>query len=901
MTKLKTTLLSAMLLSGTALFAQTKVASVEGITEYDFPNGLKVLLFPDPSKATATVNMTYLVGSRMEGYGETGMAHLLEHMVFKGSPKHTNIPNELTSHGARPNGSTNFDRTNYFETFSATDENLKWALDLESDRMVNSFIAKKDLETEFSVVRNEFESGENNPSSILYERVMSTAYLWHNSGKSTIGSREDIEKVPIENLQAFYHKFYQPDNVVLTVAGKIDVEKTLKLINEYFGKIPKPTRVLGEPYTVEPTQDGERSVTLRRIGDLQVVSAGYHISNGVHPDYAPVEILTEVLSNQPSGRLYKALVETKKATSVSASTDQLRDPGYLYMDANVLKEKSVEDARSTMLNFLDDLKNNPVKDDEVERAKNSIMKNIDLLMNNSDRVGLVLSEFIAKGDWRLLFLYRDAIKKVSAADVNRVVASYLKPSNRTTGLFIPDAAPDRAAIPSNPDVAALVKDYKGNAAMATVATFEPSPQNVEANTKRGTLKGGAKYALLKKANRGNAISAAITLHIGNAQSLSEKATAADLTADMLDKGTANHTRQQLKDELDKLKTQLSVNCNGQTVNITVRTVKENLIPALKLVGEMLRHPVFPESEFEKLKEENVAGIDEQKSEPAAVANNLMAQLMKKYDKKDFRFTKSFDDLSADYKAAKLEDVKNFYTQYSGADATISVVGEYDEAATIAELNNIMEGFTSSTKFVRVPDVAFNPAARNEKVNTPDKANANFVCSQELALNGDDPDFGALTIANYMLGGGFLNSRLSSRIRQKEGISYGVGSFLQPGEFEKVGSFGAFAIYNPANSDKLMAAFKEEIQKVITTGFTDQELKDAKSGFLQGQNVSRSDDNYLRSKLNSNLYLNRTMQWNIYFENKIKNTTVADVNSIIKKWINPDKMSFVQAGDFDKKK
>ncbi len=202
--------------------APVKTTSVEGITEYMLGNGMKVLLFPDPSKQTATVNITYLVGSRHEGYGETGMAHLLEHMVFKGSTKHTDIPKELSDHGARPNGTTWLDRTNYFETFASTDENLRWALDLESDRMVNSFIKKEELEKEFSVVRNEFESGENNPEGVLSERIQATAYLWHNYGNTTIGSREDIERVPIDNLLAFYRNYYQPDNAVLLVAGKFD-------------------------------------------------------------------------------------------------------------------------------------------------------------------------------------------------------------------------------------------------------------------------------------------------------------------------------------------------------------------------------------------------------------------------------------------------------------------------------------------------------------------------------------------------------------------------------------------------------------------------------------------------------------------------------------------------------
>src|SRR2546423_2544750 len=285
----------------------TRTTSVEGITEYRLDNGLRVLLFPDASKQTVTVNMTYLVGSKYESYGETGMAHLLEHMLFKGAPKHTNIPAELSSHGARPNGSTWFDRTNYFETFAATDENLKWALDLESDRMVNSFVAKKDLDSEMTVVRNEYEMGENDPANVLTDRLFETAYVWHNYGKTTIGARSDIENVPIERLQAFYKKYYQPDNAVLLVAGKIDEAKTLELISQYFAAIPRPSRVLPKIYTEEPTQDGERAVTVRRVGDVQLVMAGYHVPAGSHADAPAVSILTQILADTPSGRLHKAL------------------------------------------------------------------------------------------------------------------------------------------------------------------------------------------------------------------------------------------------------------------------------------------------------------------------------------------------------------------------------------------------------------------------------------------------------------------------------------------------------------------------------------------------------------------------------------------------------------------
>src|SRR2546428_3838923 len=318
-----------LFIGGTSAYGQVeKITSVEGMTEYRLQaNGLRILLFPDLSKPTVTVNITYLVGSKHENYGETGMAHLLEHLLFKGSTKHTNVPKELQDHGSRPNGTTWFDRTNYFETFQASDANLEWALDLEADRMVNSFVAQKDLDSEMTVVRNEFERGENSPMDVLEERVMSTAFLWHNYGKSTIGARSDIENVPIERLQAFYRNYYQPDNAILLVAGKFDEPRTLGLVTKYFDPIPKPQRVLQPNYTVEPTQDGERSVTLRRVGEVQGVVVAYHLPAGSHPDLGAFDVAGEVRGGFPSGRLYKALVETNKATSISGYSYQLKEPG----------------------------------------------------------------------------------------------------------------------------------------------------------------------------------------------------------------------------------------------------------------------------------------------------------------------------------------------------------------------------------------------------------------------------------------------------------------------------------------------------------------------------------------------------------------------------------------------
>ncbi len=879
----------------------TKGASVEGITEYFLPNGLQVLLFPDISKQTVTVNITYKVGSRHEGYGETGMAHLLEHMVFKGTPRHPDIPNELTKHGARPNGTTWYDRTNYFETFSATEENLRWALDLEADRMVNSYIAKKDLDSEMTVVRNEFESGENDPTGILMERVLSTAYLWHNYGKSTIGARADIENVPIDRLQAFYRKYYQPDNAVLMVAGKIDEKKTIWMVHEYFSKIPKPKRELIPTYTAEPTQDGERHVSLKRVGDVQAVACSYHIPPGSHPDAAAMDILTDIMTMEPSGRLYKSLIETKKATSQFGWCATLKEPGFVYFGAQVLKENNAQEVLDIMMKTLDEMAQNPPTKEEVERARNKQIKDIELFMRNTEFIGRSISEYIGMGDWRLAFIYRDNIRKVSPEDVQRVALSYLKPANRTTGLFVPDSKPERSEIPPAPNVMDLVKNYKGEAVMAQGEEFDPSCANIEKRTHRGTDKGGMKYAFLPKSTKGKLVNANIVLRFGDENTLKGKSTITQFTSAMLDKGTTTRSRQDIKDAFDRLKARVNFFGSNGSVSASIQTTRENLPAVLELVADIFKNPVFPEKDFEELRNEEIAGIEEQKSDPNSLVQNAAMRHLNPYPKGDVRYVQTIEEELESIKGVKLEDCKMFHKEFYGADhGTFSVVGDFSEDSIKNILLTYFGNWKSSQRFARIEDKFMDVQAVNQNIETPDKANAMFMAGMNLQIRDDDPDYPALVLGNYILGGGFLNSRLATRIRQKEGLSYGVGSQLFADAQDKSGGFMAFAIYAPENRDKLEKAFREEIERMLKDGFTQTEINDARSGYLQSRKVNRSQDNTLSNQLNQMLHINRTLQFSEEMENKINALTPEQINSAMRKYIDVNKISMFKGGDFANK-
>jgi zinc protease len=880
------------------------LTSVEGITEYRLPNGLRVLLFPDQSIQTITVNITYLVGSRNESYGETGMAHLLEHLLFKGTPEHPNIPQELTEHGANANGTTFYDRTNYYETFAATDENLNWALSLEADRMINSYVSKKDLDSEMTVVRNEMERNENDPGRMLMERVMSTAYVWHNYGKSVIGARADVENVPIERLQAFYKTYYQPDNAVLIVSGKIGESEVLDLIAKYFAPIPRPERKLPDVYTLEPVQEGERSVTLQRVGDTQLINLAYHIPAFAHPDFAPLIVLFEILGNAPSGRLYKALVEAKKASSVWASGFQLKDPGLAYISAEVRKEDPIEAARDTLLDTVENFNSRKLLKEEVERARTAILNGFEQKLSSSTKATLELNECIARGDWRLLFITRDRLREVTSEQVSQVAAKYLISSNRTLGLFIPVENPVRAAIPqvTENDLSEVVTGYKGDETFAAGEAFDPTPENIEKRVNRTTTQAGLRLALLPKKTRNRIVHATLILRFGAEKSLRNRGWINQFVGAMLLRGTEKHTREQLKESFDKLKASVWVNgANPSSTTVSLKTTRANLVEALKLVAEALRSPSFPANEFETLKGEIAADLESGKSDPGTIGERAFRRHLNPYQKGDVRYAPEYEEELEQIQQTTIEDVKKFYADLYGiSNAQLGVVGDFDETEISKLAEDLFDNWNSSVKFEPVRDDYHEAEPVNVSLETPDKSNAVFYAGLNLKISDQSADYPAVLLGNFMIGGGFLNSRLAVRIRQKEGLSYTVNSRLLVNSLDESGNFRAFAIFAPENLPKLETAFREEIDRIIETGFSAEEIETAKNGYLLALTTKRSQDNELSFSLANHLYLDRTFHWEEQLEQKIKSLTTEQINSAIRNHLDPSKITVVKAGDFKKK-
>ncbi|HRF00182.1 MAG TPA: pitrilysin family protein [Pirellulaceae bacterium] len=877
-------------------------AEVEGITAYRLENGLQILLFPDSSKPTVTVNLTIFVGSRHEGYGEAGMAHLLEHMLFKGTPSHPNIPKVLQDRGADFNGTTWVDRTNYYETLPASDENLEFALRLEADRMVNSLIRAEDLASEMTVVRNEFESGENNPVRVLLQRVQATAYEWHNYGKSTIGNRSDIERVPITNLRAFYRKHYQPDNALLIVAGSFDRDRALEKIVEYFGPLEAPDRELDRTYTEEPAQDGERTVVLRRVGDVCLVAAAYHIPASSHPDFEAVQVLQNLMTSQPTGRLYSALIKERKASAVFGTAFAFHDPGLVFFATMVPREEQVAVAQETLLATLENVVASPPTDDEVERARDELLAARELEVADSQSIAISLSDWAAQGDWRLFFVHRDRLESVTTEDVVRVAATYLQRNNRTLGLFLPTEKAERVAIPAAPDIRQLVDDYQGREALVEGEAFDPSPAAIGERLIRRTAPSGIQVALLPKRTRGEMVQLNLTLRYGNESSLAGLNQAASVMTDLMARGTERLDHAALQEALNRNRTELSTSGQRGLANFTLQVPRSKLLGAIDLLRQILREPRFDANDFEEYREQLVSGLESRISDPQSVAGRAFTRAMAPADPADIRYVPTLEEELALYRALSLDQVRELYrTQLSGMRGELVVVGDFDPAEIDAALDSLTADWTTAVPYERIAETAnLSIPAEEIVLPTPDKANAVMIAGLNLELSDRDPDYPALVVANYVLGGGSLSSRLGDRVRQAEGLSYGVQSGLSAHPVDQRGRLSIFAITNPGNRERLIGVVREEVGRWQSTGVTPDELARAQQSLLQTRQLGRTDDRSLATLIGGLIFAGRDLQDVERLERQLAELTPQQVNETVKRRIDPNRILTIFAGDVEPK-
>jgi zinc protease len=632
------------------------------------------------------------------------------------------------------------------------------------------------------------------------------------------------------------------------------------------------------------------------VGETPIVSALYRVPAGHHPDYPAIDVLTTVLGDAPSGRLHRALVQKGLASQVWGSERGLHDPGWLYFGGVLPREARVEAMREALLGALENLKRDPIRADEVERARTQLLNDFEKTQLETGAYVRALSEFAATGDWRLFFLYRERLKAVKLADVQRVAEHYLKPANRVLGTFIPTDSPDRAEIPPSQEWQAALNAYKGSGdGVRAGEVFDPSPKNIEARLARRTLSNGMRAALLPKKTRGGRVVATLTLHWGDEKSLTGRDVACSFAGGMLMRGSRNKTRGEIKDAFDRLNATVSV--AGDGLSLEVR--RENLAAALRLAAEVLREPSFAQAEFDEMKRAALTGAEGQRTDPSALAGVRLSRHLSLYPKGHPHYTPEVEERIELLRAATLEDAVACYRDFFGAtDAEFSAVGEFDPDELARLVDELFGGWKSPRPFERVPSRHFERPPVEEDIITPDKANAVMRGGLNIKLRDDHPDFPALVLANYLLGGS-STARLPNRVREKEGLSYSISSSFNASAFDEAASLRVGVIYAPQNRERVERAVREELERAVREGFSAEELKAGQQALLEARRMARTQDRALANRLGSYLYMKRTFAWDVEFEARIAALTPAEVHAAMKRHIDPGRFSLIAAGDFKK--
>lgn len=877
------------------------VRELGGIQEYRLANGLQILLFPDEAQNTTTVNITYRVGSRFESQGEYGMAHLLEHMLFKGTPRHRDIPDEFAKRGMRFNGSTTADRTNYFGSFNADANTLAYAIDLEADRMVHSFIAKADLDKEMTVVRNEFERGENQPMQVLSQRVTSVSYDWHPYGHATIGPKSDIENVPIERLLAFYKRFYRPDNATVLVAGRFDTAAALQLIARAFGPIARPKDPIPAPYTTEPAHDGERSVVVRRVGGQPVLQAYYHVPAMGHPDTAALLVYEMLMSMEPAGHLYKSLVETKLAVGTGMGGLGGFDPGGASALAVLPPQGEVDKVEKILLDQVEGREGAPFTEDELKRVRDLALLSHREQMKNPEGLIQQISTLLGAGDWRLIFQLMDDLPKVTLADVERVRKAYFRPANRTLGRYLPAAEVERVSIPPAPPLAERLAQLKPPPKVEAGEVFEPTPAALQKRTQAMKLPSGIQLWQLPKQTRGNTVTLQMQLRWADLkQTLPLLGTS--MIGELMFEGSEAWDKQRLRDELVRLKADMNLDSGNQGVTLQLTAEKDTLIDALKVAAELMQHPRFPADDFERIKQQHIASLEASRQDLNVLRSEVTRvhyNAARGVHKGELDYIEGLDEDLDEWRRTTLADVRSFYqTYWSAQTAEVAVVGAIPPG--FAEQLDSLFGHWKKPEapaYVRhVPSAVMVPAARFD-VQADDKTSAILKMKLNFALNHRDADYLPLMVAVHVLGGGGLETRLSTHVRREQGLSYGVGAGLAAPDFGQDASLTISATYAPQNRERIIEAIRTELARMSSEGVTAAELERARKDVLESWMQSRAKDSHLASALIGYGEVGLDWRYEAEQESRLKTLSLEQVNAAWRRFIQVDGFVTSTAGDF----
>jgi zinc protease len=861
-----------------------------GLRETVLPNGLRVLTKEVHAAPVVSFSVWYRVGSRNEHTGITGVSHLLEHMMFKGTKQYRpgEIPRLLFLNGAGFNASTHWDWTNYYETLSS--DRLELAMKVEADRMVNSRIDKADLDSEMTVVRSELEGGENNPGRLLWREVVATAFIAHPYQWPVIGWRSDVENVPRDEIYRYYKTHYGPNTATIVIVGDFDTARALALVRRHFGAlkpIPAPERI----YTAEPPQRGERRVTVRRPGALPIVMAAYKIPQAASPESYALEVLAMVLGEGRTSRLHQALVEKGLASSAGASNPALRDPFLFEVTATARPGVSADQLEAALLAEVDHVREAPITAEELRRAQSRVEADFVFQTDSVTSQARQIGYWAMVADWRYLTTFLDGVRALTPEAIQEVAEKYLVPDGRTVGHFIPATGGGPAAPPPREASARVEPPKRGDRLLPLPAPSKAPPATRQVT--RFTLPNGIRVVVQDNpANPTFALRA--SLPAGSVVEPEAKLGVAGFTAGMLTRGTERQTMLQFATALEDVGASLGASADGLNTSISGGAQAKDFDLLMDLFVDMLRRPAFPPADLERLRGEHLAGLAQAKESPDRLAERAFQRAV--YPPGHRLRPHTVEEEQAAATAITREDLVDFHRRQYGPDKLIVVVtGDVRPERVRAALESRLGDWARNPAAEPLSQLDLPLQAAPEKVliRVPDKAQTAIRWGHAGGLRRSDPDFYATQVLSLILGGGGLTSRLSTAIRDERGLAYSVGGFFDANLYP--GAFQVGMGTNPANAAKAIAVLEQEVRRIREQGITKRELDEALA-YLTGRFPLRLETNAgLADILWAMEFFQLGDDYIDRYADYYRAVTVTQVNEAAKAHLHPDQATLAVAG------
>jgi len=884
----------------TALYAQAAlpggvehVQTLEGIEEYRLEsNGLRVLLLPKEGLPVATVMVTYEVGSRNEAVGTTGATHILEHMMFMGTEAHptedgSDYSSQMERIGARSNATTYFDRTNYYATLPR--QYVPLAIELEADRMRNLRLREEDLEAEMTVVRNEFERGENNPVRTLIKEIFATAFIAHPYSTPVIGWKSDIEATSTDKLRSFYDTFYWPDNAVLSVIGSFDRDAVLAEVVDHYGPIPAAPEPIPAVVTEEPEQLGPRRLTIERNGQVGVVLIGQKVPPATHEDWAALTLLDQILTADKNGRFYRALEDKGKAGGSFAFGPQLRDPGLFMLGAYLTPESTHEEVEAIMLEEIRKVAEHGVTADELERAKSVLRASRIYGRDGPYAIADELNEAIAVGDWTVYVKRPQQIEAATAEDVRSVAETYFIPRTRTTGWFVPAAEDAQASFDGSPYGPRYYREPgvdEAAAAADSAVNFADHMQKAEVN---GIEIVAIDMPVDEMVSFVGSFAAGETLSPGDAPTL------AGLTAAMLDKGTQRLDRFEIAARLDSLGAGIGFDAGAHSLEFSGKFLRADAGRVLALLAEQLREPAFDEEVFETVKTRSLSGLLQAVDNPDYRAEAALARRL--YETGHPNHSEPIDVLIEDLKATSIEDLRKFHREFYGPKSMRLVfAGDIDFEQLTAAVESALGDWSGGVDYPRPEAGATGNPAATEEVRIADKTSVSVRFGQTTGLQRNEPDYLPFMVGNYILGGTF-NARLMTEIRKNRGLTYNIRSY-HTGDILTEGHWALTASFAPSLLDAGLAATNEVLETWHTDGVTDAEVAAALETLSGSYLVGLSTTSMVAGQTLSFMHRGFDPEYIDQYPRDLRELSTEDVNRAIRQYFDPGAVTRVMAGSLD---